>query len=291
MSLLLLFWEDITNPLPVTPALPTTNIASFIERHINISVQTSAFFSLERATFPRVNILRGGNSLHTINTCLDRIETSLYDLHCYSNRSLEEINSIFSDLEDIYDFSTLSVGSKLLTGFHWNSKQIQEIEPGLFHGILSFEILAERHFSLQNNIRDSTDGSTLLNCLFNRWQSQQQLLDIGPFVTTKYQIERTKPPYTSIPILIGSYEGHTTNSRYEQYDFQFETICHSLEQGEEINEKIMDVYDYSHCRIVGDYAQRHMINMSWAGDNVIELEPGIWMASVVYQAMLEKYIW
>lgn len=107
-----------------------------------------------------------------------------------------------------------------------------------------------------------------------------------PMVTGDYQLEASvNLPYILVSNLntrLNQY--YSLTNRLEESLMRFTIFATSCPETEEIIAKIEEVYDS--CTL--ELANRTFNGMIWAGSDITELEPGIWMGIVEYEVFTMK---
>lgn len=217
------------------------------------------------------------------DTCNSLEEESLYEFHTFTN-SRRQLTKIQEAIQNRYDYASFSVVNRNFMGIFWDGFTILEPEPGMYHGIQRYRVLAERLFSERMNL-GTTEGETFLECIYKRYLASANLTSyLREFSTTTFVPEKTKYPYCVIPQFIAEPNQWDTFGYLEEITFSFSIWDTSAETVEKIKEILMDEYHFANFEI----ANRIFCSLAYESDTLIEQEEGIWNGTVDYSLINVK---
>lgn len=236
------------------------------------------WFLPEKAVFPTCSLQRLSRTVYGQESCGIRIDQAVYRFNVYSLFK-DQLHTILTRIEDKYDFSLPiydSLNGRTHNCLHWDGRLETEVEPGLWYGYVDYLIYSERE---RRNNQEIIDADTLEEAIYKKY-------DLEPIFNLSWAQEKRKYPYLSIPSFQHILRGGTSCSRLETVQFSFELFCRSLDELEDFNEKLINLYDYASFNLT----EKRFTTIEYISDDLLEVEPGIWKSTINWAAVLEKDI-
>jgi len=240
-------------------------------------------FMLENEKLPYIVLSKLATSPFDYDSCAARLEEHTFRFNIYGV-SCPEVEQIIQEIETLYDFSSLNLSNRIFNGILWGGTAISELEPGIWQGIVDYTVYTLKEFNGNNS---TTSGKTIQDVVIKRAE-ENNLLHLVGRINLGLQLEQNKYidyPFVSVPDFVSSVFDLTSLTRQEQVEYSFLILSYKLDQLEEIIAAIENLYDY--CSY--DINKSVLIN-EWAGNNIVEIEPGLFQAEINYTAVLEKVI-
>ncbi len=249
-----------------------------------LPAQGNTGFLKSNTKLPYITVSKSGDFLLQKYSNNEQLEQSIYHIHVWS-QSQDEVIQTFYDIENTYTNCVLPLNTDKLEQncLEWIGHNLQEVKPGLYHGIVNYDVIVNRCIPTEF-YSIVVSGGNWLQAISNRWYFFQELPRL---VTSKFQKENTKPPYVSIPEFNGNEFARTSLTRQEKIDFDFKITCLSLQELEEIQEVIRKYFD--NC-VLDASESGNFLCMTWRNNTAMEKEPGLWIGTVGYELLMERDI-
>jgi hypothetical protein len=238
----------------------------------------------DQASLPYVTLAKISNTLDTRDTCGNRVERNIFQISAFDN-NFTNSRRILDELERTLDGSILNIGNRRYMSMLWTGRIHREPTRGLYQGILTYEIFAQKDFDATKYYVSSTSGANFWEALFNRYKTtSNKLIDLtNGFVTTKFHTGGWY--FLHVP----SYEiaedfATTCNTRGERVSFEIATYGPNPDDVEAILEEVDNVFSYARLVIT----DKQFTTLEWLGDSLVEIEPEIWRGAIEFNLILEK---
>lgn len=245
--------------------------------------------TLESTKRPLVYIEQLSRSISERNTCLQRQEEVLFQIHAVS-LSFSELNSLLSGIESTLDWVNLNESydnaNRTMLAVEWQGRERFETRPGRFQGSINYLITVET--SIGSRLKtDTTSGSNFYKNLRDRYIAHTQLSDlVNDFTSGEFVLESSKRPFIFTEGFSTEELESNTKNRQELERFSLVVDEFKPQTVENILEEIMNVYDY--CKITS--SNRIFLNLEWVGSELFEMENNLWRGKINYELTQEKVL-
>ncbi len=235
---------------------------------------------------PYASISKVSHTLLNLDTCLNRLETQIFNINLYDdnfNRLIRNTDKV----EDDYDFSTLNVANRKVNRVQFQNRFVDEPKKGFYFSSLTYEVITQKVFSPSNVKLDATGGDNFYEALYTRYKQFPELN--GPvenFIVTGFGDEEWPFNFLYIPNYSTVQAFLTTCSRLEETSFSISIQHKNPDHIERVIELVDDIYSYCTLKLSG----KRFTSLQWRANSLIELEPEFWQGTIDYSLILEKDI-
>lgn len=243
---------------------------------LGINISTSGWI-LENTPFPHISIEQIASVPTQDNSLVSRIEESRYQFSIHT-LSFTDTQDYIELLKTNLAFGELELDYRRFTSMQYDNHMYREVDAGIYHGLITFNILTEKDYSQNQHRIVSTrfyDGLKTIN---------DNSLKV--VMTMTEQLENTELPYISVGNIRSTSTDAHSQGILNSDNFSFQIFDKDLFHLEETIEKIHNNYDY--CLI--DIQQKKNLTVQWLMNTITEIEPGIWRARMDYSAINEDLI-
>ena len=251
---------------------------------LELELVQSGFQSSSKVPYSSLN--KVSHTLINLDTCLNRLESQIYQILLYDDdfpRLLRNLDKV----EDLYDWSTLEVGNRLVNNVEFQGRFVDEPTDGLYFGNLTYDITTQKQFDPAKIDTVATVADNFYAALFKRYEDNPNLVShVDGFVTTKFGQPDWPFGFLFIPNYTTTRAFLTTCSRLEETSFSIQLQHKDPDHIQRVIELIDDLYSYCKFTLTG----KRFTTLQWQSNDLIELEPEFWQGSVSFNLTLEKDI-
>lgn len=222
---------------------------------------------------PYISIEKIGTLLDTFDTCANRYERHIYNIHIYADR-FSKLLDLENKVENKLDWKIFQVQNRLIQNIDFVKKESTEISPAFHKVSLQYEIHAQKQYKegLYSITLDGRFAERITNLLYQ-------------VTTTKFH--NIRRPYLFVPQYDTLDFFRTTKSRLENQSFEICVQGYNPFDIETILEEVDNTLSY--CRLEVS-SNRRFTTLQWTGNSLIELKPELWHGTIKYNLVLEKDI-
>ena len=235
---------------------------------------------------PYSSVIKTSHTLMNLDTCLNRLETQIYQILLYDDNHPRLLRNI-DKTEDILDWSSLSVRNRKVVRVKFLDRFEDEPTEGLYFANLTYEVITQKVFDPNKVRRFTTTNDNFHGALYNRYLESPSLLSrTNGFVTTRFGKADWDFGFLYIPSYSTVQDFLTTCTRLEATTFSISIQHKNPDHILDVQEEIDDIYSYCTFKLTG----KRFTTLQWLSNTLTELEPEFWQGSVDYKLVLEKEI-
>lgn len=235
---------------------------------------------------PYSSVMKVSHTLLNLDTCLNRLETQIYQVLLYDDNHPRLLRNI-EKVEGQLDFSTLKIKNRKNPRVKFLDRFEDEPVEGLYFANLTYEVITQKEFDPEKVKRATTTADDFYSALRKRYLEHPILTaKTGEFVTTKYGKSEWDFGFLFIPSYNTLQDFLTTCTRAEATNFSIAIQHNNPDKIMDIQEDIDDIYSYCTFKLTG----KRFTTLEWQSNTLVELEPEFWQGTVDYKLILEKEI-